>query len=511
MRIIYKYLFFVLILIIYQNLTQVYSQTLKEQIEQILYDSNKKLSELELKQDFDVFRTTLEEAHPSLYRYIDKSTLDTKFDSIYNSLSQPITEIRFYRSLTYLISEIQDGHTNIHPSIGFSNFLKSTAAFFPLYPTFIGDKAYIMINASNHTEIGIGSELICINNTSINEIKQKLYEYISADSDIESRKTWVLSQNFIEIYYYVFGEVPKFIIEYINPDETSSKKVVINALPLVYIKKNLKQNFRNQKSIRYYRKEFEDVLNPLRLDFVKNSPTAILTINQFVDDKKLPFSKFLKNSFELIGIKKCKNLIIDLRGNPGGAIAYSQLLYSYLTDKLFRVSDSLSWKLHKLTYQNYTSLALTELHALYSGAKKDSLGFYNIPYTQSFLKEKQIKKIKNRFEGKVYFLIDGGSYSATNLFLVLAHRDKRGIFIGEESGGNYRESTALIQKPIILVLPNSLIKVEIPWLRFLWAVSGNHVDKHGVIPEHAVIQEIRDMINGGDTVISYTLDLIEKH
>ncbi|HCO84982.1 MAG TPA: hypothetical protein DIT95_15835, partial [Arenibacter sp.] len=52
---------------------------------------------MELKEDFQLFTTALEEAHPGIYRYETKSSMDGSFEAIEKELHQPLNQQEFYK------------------------------------------------------------------------------------------------------------------------------------------------------------------------------------------------------------------------------------------------------------------------------------------------------------------------------------------------------------------------------------------------------------------------------
>ena len=44
-----------------------------------------------LREDFTMFRDSIQKLHPGLYRYADKNELDKKFDSCYRTLDHPLS------------------------------------------------------------------------------------------------------------------------------------------------------------------------------------------------------------------------------------------------------------------------------------------------------------------------------------------------------------------------------------------------------------------------------------
>src|SRR5262249_47562700 len=91
---------------------------------------------------------------------------------------------------------------------------------------------------------------------------------------------------------------------------------------------------------------------------------------------------------------------------------------------------------------------------------------------------------KPTFAGKVFILINGGSFSTTSEFLSHAHGRKRVTFIGEESAGGYYGNTS--GPGLILTLPNTKLQAYVPLMTYYMAVRGYKAAAHGVVPDYSV-------------------------
>ena len=76
----------------------------------------------------------------------------------------------------------------------------------------------------------------------------------------------------------------------------------------------------------------------------------------------------------------------------------------------------------------------------------------------SDLKFNQVEPAPNHFNGNLYILINGGSFSATGLLISLLKYNHIGQFIGEESGGSYITSANKFQRNI--ELPNTKLGIN---------------------------------------------------
>ena len=67
--------------------------------------------------------------------------------------------------------------------------------------------------------------------------------------------------------------------------------------------------------------------------------TAFLEVNSFASGNRL--RRFFKTSFKKIHQQNISNLVVDLRGNGGGSVILSNLLTKYISDKPFKIADTL--------------------------------------------------------------------------------------------------------------------------------------------------------------------------
>ena len=94
---------------------------------------NKKYPVSALKEDYNIFRGSLEEMHPSLYWFTPKSTMDEQFTEGLESITDSLTERQFRTLLTKVISSIRCGHTYVNYSARYSKYLDTAdIKLFPL-------------------------------------------------------------------------------------------------------------------------------------------------------------------------------------------------------------------------------------------------------------------------------------------------------------------------------------------------------------------------------------------
>jgi len=219
-------------------------------------------------------------------------------------------------------------------------------------------------------------------------------------------------------------------------------------------------------------------------------------------DTKQGFREFYKQSFETIREKGSRALIIDLRNNGGGEDELGQLLLSYLVDKPFKYYDDLVINSMEFSFSKYTGTPIKVPPK--SVEARDDGKIHAVGHPNWGIKQPN----QPTFAGKVYILINGGSFSTTSEFLSQAHFHRRATFIGEESaGGYYGNSSGMMP---MVTLPNTKVGVRVPLMTYYMSVSGYKAASHGVLPDHKVEYTIGDLLAGTDKEIAVALSLARK-
>ena len=112
---------------------------------------------------------------------------------------------------------------------------------------------------------------------------------------------------------------------------------------------------------------------------------------------------------------------------------------------------------------------------------------------------------KYPFLGKVFVLIEGGTFSTAADFCAVTHHLKRATFVGEETGGGYYGNNSGMMPT--LTLPNSKVGIRLPMYAYWNAVPGYDGKRRGTIPDHVVELKTADVLRGVDTQLESALKL----
>lgn len=426
--------------------------------------SIQKITSSAQRSDFRLMRDTLEKIHPGIYRYRTKAAMDRLFDSCYVSIRDSMTVPQFYMVCSFMIAAMEDGHSNVRIPRPVMNVFMEHEKIFPAMTMFIHERMYIY--CCNQDTSLAGAELLSINNHPARDVVQKLFTYIQSDAGIASHKNWEINESFPFLYRIQYGKSDRYTITYRNKN---------GAVKTTVLKADLFQHFKCpppfQRPARY-----------LKLGYQPGG-IALLTIQTFFDGLLQQtgenFNRFLDSAFTDMQIKKPKKLLIDIRGNQGGNDGNGALLYSYLTQKPFMYYASQETVTEKFrTDADHPNLLLQQPKA-------------------------------HSYEGKIFILANGRSFSASSEFSAIVRSEKRGLFIGEEVGGGYFGNTSGNEANVML--PNSQLICRIPMIKYTSAVKKTSNKGNGIKPDFPVNPSIMDFIYHRDSQLEKALSIAAKN
>lgn len=302
------------------------------------YSPARKFSPQQLQEDYSIFRESLEEAHPSLYWYTPKDSMDIYFDIGKAKLKDSLTETQFRYVLSYVISKMRCGHTSARPSRAAAEAVGQNSLF-PLYIKAWPDTVMVTANLNRKdSSIIRGVILKKIDNRPVQQIIDSLFSFLSTDGHNLTHKYQTLSNGgtFRNLYASAFGLKARIPVEFID---TAGQLRTAN-LSLYNPKADTPRVSRPdiKQPSKKERRRFElDAMRSLRVDTALN--TAFLEVNTFT--KGYSLRRFFRRSFRELYEKKIPNLVVDMRGNGGGSVVLSNLLTKYIADEPFTIADTI--------------------------------------------------------------------------------------------------------------------------------------------------------------------------
>ena len=311
-----------------------------------------------------------------------------------------------------------------------------------------------------------GMEIVEINGHKAADLLDRFMPMAPADGDIETGKRRGIASRFAQYYWWLVEQSDHFTVK---AADAAGKTVTVKLTGVTDEERAKNQNPVNDTMKAGIAKLTGGPRENLSLRFPKDPQIAEIRVRYFVGDN---FRQWVENTFKTLREKGTETLIIDVRGNGGGDDMYGAMLVSCLTDKPFRYFDHINVKTITPSFKEHTDLKVDEkgLARFREGTTPKPVGGYFLtPKMHPGLAEQPPGKYP--FLGRVFVVIDGGTFSTAADFCAVVHHLKRATFVGEETGGGYYGNNSGMMPT--LTLPNSKVKVRLPLYEYWNAVAGD--------------------------------------
>ncbi len=472
------------------------------------FSPDKKYSLQQVQKDFSLYRDILQEHHPSLYWYTSKDSMDYYFSYGHQHLKDSMTEPEFRKVLNYVTAKINCGHTSVRSSKAWSRYSDTArlGKMFPLSFKIWNDTMVVTANLNRKDSVlKRGTVITKINGKAEPVIVDTLFNYISTDGYNRTHKYQTLSNRgfFGSLYTSLFGLSEKYSMEYLDSLGQARTTTISSYNPVADTLN--RSAIRPVSSVpqpsRKERKQRE--LNNVRLLKIDSANhTAMMDLSSF--GRGYTLRQFFRNSFRVLRQNQVGHLIIDVRSNGGGTVTNSTMLSRYLTDHRFKICDSLYAVKKGSRYDHYIKGHFWNKLFMTFFAKKKHDGNYHFGYFERhYFKPKQ----GNHYDGKVYILTGGNSFSATTLFVSSVLKQDNVTVIGEETGGGaYGNSAWLIPD---VKLPETGVRFRLPLFRMVIDKNYPKTGK-GVQPEVEAKPTVDAIRRNVDFKLEKAMELLKK-
>jgi hypothetical protein len=271
-----------------------------------------------------------------------------------------------------------------------------------------------------------GSEIVSIGGAPVAELYRQLRSIVSADTE---RLLQAQVEQALPIYLYLLvGPVERIRVETRAPDGRTAVTEVAAV------------DFATMKAFRPSEPVSKPALDPSKREYrVIGDRVAYLRPGPFANIKEeatsgddydpAPFEKFLTEAFDRFAAAQASDLIIDLRGNPGGDNSFSDLMIARIANRPFRFASRFQVKASAANKAHYAKQkiergSLMELMAASENrAANATIYTVDLPLVQP--------RSSNRFDGRVWALIDRHSYSNAAVVAAMIQDYGFGTLLGE--------------------------------------------------------------------------------
>ncbi|WCT12263.1 S41 family peptidase [Mucilaginibacter jinjuensis] len=456
------------------------------------YNPNHLYQPQELRADLAFLKSVLEEAHPSLYRYTPKGTIDLKFENADKQLNKPLTDKEFWKVAAPCVAAIRSGHTALYLSSAYVSWQnKNPITVLPLSVYLMNDKVYAAGFPSKTKNLYRGAEILSIDGHPVKEILSTIKPMVAPEGNSDQFVDFMLeARMFSYLYGDFFGSRPQYAVAYL--DSTGKKQEVL----VDGVKSGAMVSIEHSKEM--LEQEWNELDKSVKIEYFDSLPgTVSLKI------KGLTYYNYYKSFdagfFELMQKDKIKNIIIDLRGNGGGYLGIGTDMMRYLINGSVEPMREVTATEKENSFGKYVikeGSDFSKAFLLKSGKREYSI--YNVNHPIYAYPE-------YHYGNNVYVLIDKGTFSAASLFVANLKSQRKIKILGEETGGGEAGTDAY--GFTIVQLPTTHLLLRLP--NFWGATTTKHKNTgHGVMPDIEIKPTITDRVNKNDVVMKETLKLI---
>ena len=459
------------------------------------------LPQKKLLRDFDEAVAFIE-AHPAPYRRINEQDHTFLVDSLRNEITSEMHLLDFYRLVSSVYAAIHDGHSSIGFPAGWMRAHYKRNGIFP-YRVYLNasDQLFLVRNYGSDSTIAEGTQVVAINGLEVPDFLARVDPYISYETP--NFRNALIGRSFNFYVFLAFGTVERLEITYQAGD-------VVRTHPVRFV------------SYRGWEKELDDEQDRIQSLIRRGEPfeyskvtegIGFLRIHSFSGFSGREFDFFLDRMMRRIHRDSLHSLIIDVRGNTGGATYAVADVMQRLTKKEFKTSARSEMKVSQAIrdYFNdaaphvnwYQAQARQFRHAYSPGMvfQKD-IGEYIV--TQDLYKEEAPSSVPYQFEGELYMLVDGTSFSAASSLAAVFRCYQLGLIVGTPTGG----TRVFHANNIYKMLRHSKLRCTMATTRIYTPCFTNERDN--VHPDLEVEPTIHHLLAGRDAALDYTVHLARK-
>ena len=417
-----------------------------------------------LKEAIEAYNPALEAYNPNFTAQASDLIALIKRDSI--SLNQ------YFQYVSKLCALSNEGHFSLGDwsdtvHVGLTN---NSYKYLPVSVKILSNRIFIWEDYSNEQELVKGAEIVSINGLNSANIISILDSFLPSDGTIKTYAHKKIGLGFAWMYYLYIKQAASFEID-VMLLSGETKSVSIEAVKIGKQRENYQEFVTSKSSPKETESDrFYELKHEQNISFLTLPSFDFKRIEKYDVEAKSMYNSI----FEELETKNTKHLVVDLRGNTGGRYEFASEIIPFILkegkDTPF-LKKSVSWKGKEKTH-------------------------------------KMPKPSKSVFEGNVYVLVDGLTFSSGGTLTRYLKEFANATIIGEETGSRYEGYAAGSQQYI--TLPNSKVVIKIPryWTSYPASSKQNSTNR-GVLPDHQITYTIKDLMDDKDLHMEKVRSLIQ--
>ncbi|GAB5537235.1 MAG: hypothetical protein Rubg2KO_34840 [Rubricoccaceae bacterium] len=468
------------------------------------------VSQRQLAEDVSLLRTAIQALHPGLFLHNSQSDVEALSNRLGSAVRQLGAEYgeaipmpAAYLPISEAVAGIRDGHTQVsmyNQGAYLSASLYSRADRIPFTFRLVGDRMIVTGDATPNNVLPIGTEILTLDGRSVSDVIDALMPYASADGNNDANRRFRLqvtggpapAERFDVITSLLFEPEGDLELTVRQPDGTEAALEV------------QRMTASDRTDVLFERNPSLPRANDDLLEFrFLDDGTAYLKIGSFATfNMDLDYNAWLTNAFQEMNTAGARQLVVDLRGTPGGMDEAAALLLRHLitepTEITFwqgitaydRIPESL--RPHVSSWTN-------DYQDLSDRVTRRADGMFEMPARTPIT----LPPAPDAFQGNTAVLVDAAASSATFYLAQTIQQTGSRPLVGQTTGGSLKGLNA--GQMVFLTLPNTGIVVDVPLFGTRPTEPG---PDRGIIPDVLVEPDADAVIEGRDPELEAALALL---
>lgn len=458
-----------------------------------------------LQAELGLLHDALVKLHAAPYRHTDSLSLEQRFAQLATYFQQPRQHAEVYRAYSELLGTLRCGHT--FASFYNQNTLWQAILFgqknqLPFAFTWLDGEMVVTRSTPLTPTLVPGTRVLAINGLPIQEVLAKLLPVVKADGDNDAKRIYDLQVTGLGFWEAFDAYFPL----YVQPDSTGSFALAVQAPttanPQLLRVAAVSRAQRNQALAQQdpalagsWEDSWQFKILPNRIGYLRLGTFAIWNF-------KLNWRKFLQQAFEELQAQQIPQLIIDLRGNEGGADDVAGELARYLIKKPCTMPE---WETRTRFLQVPTHLKpyLSTWDTAVFDLRRRGLKPQGAYFVEPKAKPLVLPPGKRPYTGQAYLLVDAGNSSSTFYLAQTAQKCQLAILAGSTTGGSQQGLNGGFM--FFLRLPGSGIEIDVP----IFGEFAPQRPAGGIEPDWPLAPTLTSIASGKDEVLEQLLQRLE--
>lgn len=413
--------------------------------------------------DITLLELALEALHPGLDRYTDPATRAAWIEALRAMSSEDRTYGEAYRAISEYVAHLRCGHTIVNPWNQpdiVKAALYQTADKLPFTFRLVDRRMIVTQSVADDPRLAPGTEILSIAGEPVPALLTRLMAAVSADGSNDGKRLNELNLS---------GEGPYELFDILHPLYNPptdglyalEARAAGEADPFsTTVRPLTRADRRDLLAARYGpAPQSYDALWEFRL---LDAQTAYLKLGTFVVwQMEMDWKAFLDDAFDTLRERRVENLIVDIRGNAGGADEVVEVLLRHASSRPITVQPQRRLVRYRAVPEAIRPHVSTWDDAVYDfGSKVEPAGERLYRFKADTERATTYRPSRGAFQGRLALLVDAANSSATLGLAKLVRQNRLGTIVGQETGGNLRGING--GQMFFLSLPHSGIEVDIP-------------------------------------------------